>query len=495
MSTTALIDAPPLAQNSRADVVVVGAGIAGLSTAYEFAKAGQSVIVLDRGLLGGGMTSRTTGHLASELDDYYHKLIKVRGLDEARQVYGAQAAAVDRIEAIVREEAIDCDFKRLDAYLFLAPETDPSVLEKEFEAALQVGQSVAWADRAPLVGRETGRCLRFPNQGRFHPLKYIAGLARCIKEHAGRLHGETIVNEVAAQKDGGVLVRTASGTTIRASICVVATNSPINELKVHFKQAPYRTYAIAARIPANSVEDALFWDTLDPYHYVRLQPDREDFAWLISGGEDHKSGEAADIEERLQRLEAWTRQHFPNLGAVDHRWSGQVLEPVDYTAFIGPSSTGKNIYIATGDSGQGLTNGVAASLIISALALGRKSPFAEAHDPRRASVGAIKDFVSENVTAVTSLAEKLTAGDVRSVDEIKPGEGAIVRRGLGKIAAYRDENGALLLHSATCTHAGCVVHWNPFEKCWDCPCHGSHFSRDGTAINGPAVDALPVAEL
>jgi glycine/D-amino acid oxidase-like deaminating enzyme/nitrite reductase/ring-hydroxylating ferredoxin subunit len=490
MNTASYVEASTLKQDERADAVVVGAGIAGLSTAYELTKTRKSVVVLDRGSLGGGMTARTTGHLASELDDYYHELINVRGLKEARQVYGAQAAAIDRIEAIVREEGIDCDFKRLDGYLFLAPDTDPSILDKEFEAARQVGQNVAWAERAPLAGRDTGRCLRFPNQGRFHPLKYLNGLIRCIKERGGRVHSETIVNEVAAQEDGSVLVKTASGTTMRTSICVVATNSPINEIRVHFKQAPYRTYAIAARIPADSVEDALFWDTLDPYHYVRLQPDGNDSAWLISGGEDHKSGEAADMEERFRRLEAWTREHFPNLGAIDHRWSGQVLEPVDYAAFIGPSPSGANIYMATGDSGQGLTNGVAASLIISALALGRSSPFAIAHDPQRASQGAIKEFLSENVTAVTNLAEKLTGGDVGSVEEIKPGEGAIVRKGLGKIAAYRDESGALHLRSATCTHAGCVVHWNPFEKCWDCPCHGSHFAPDGTAINGPAVEPL-----
>ena len=295
MNTVSFVEASTLRQDERTDAVVIGSGIAGLSTAYELTKAGKSVVVLDRGPLGGGMTARTTGHLASELDDYYHELINVRGLDEARQVHGAQAAAIDRIEAIVRQEGFDCDFKRLDGYLFLAPDTDPSVLEKEFEAAHQVGQTVVWAERAPLAGLNTGPCLRFPNQGRFHPLKYINGLIRCIKQRGGRLHAETIVNEVAAQEDGSVLVTTASGATMRAGICVVATNSPINEIKVHFKQAPYRTYALAGRIPADSVEDALFWDTLDPYHYVRLQPDGEGSAWLISGGEDHKSGEAVDM--------------------------------------------------------------------------------------------------------------------------------------------------------------------------------------------------------
>jgi glycine/D-amino acid oxidase-like deaminating enzyme/nitrite reductase/ring-hydroxylating ferredoxin subunit len=486
-------NAPPLTADKTADVAIVGGGIAGLSTAYELTRAGQRVIVLDRGPIGGGMTARTTGHLASELDDYYHALIEKRGLDAARQVYQAQAAAVNRIEAVSRDEGIDCDFRRLDGYLFLAPNTDPSVLEKELEAAREVGLTAAWAETAPLPGRKSGRCLRFPDQGRFHPLKYLDGLIRCILRDGGRLHGETTVNDVAAQEDGSVLVKTDGGASVRARACAVTTNSPINEVEVHLKQVPYRTYAIAGRVPRGSVPDALYWDTLDPYHYVRLQPGEAGSDWLISGGEDHKSGEAADMEERFRRLEAWTRELFPSFVGAQHRWSGQVMEPVDYAALIGRSPTGENIYMATGDSGQGLTNSVAASLIISAMILGRQSSFAAAHDPQRKSVGAVQEFIGENITPLANLAEYVAGGDVSSVDELKPGEGAVVRQGLALVAAYRDEDGGLQLRSAKCTHAGCVVHWNPFERCWDCPCHGSHFAPDGTAINGPAV--APLEEL
>jgi glycine/D-amino acid oxidase-like deaminating enzyme len=231
-------NASSLESDTTADIAVVGAGIAGLSIAYELIRAGKSVIVLDRGPLGGGMTARTTGHLASELDDYYHELIDVQGLDEAIQVRKAQAAAIDRIEAIIREETIDCDFRRLDGFLFLAPETDSSLLEREFTAARQVGLLAEWADRAPVPGRNTGRCLRFPNQGCFHPLKYIGGLISAIQARGGRLHAETTIKQVASQEDGSVLLKTTSGPSVRASACAVATNSPINEVKVHFKQAP-----------------------------------------------------------------------------------------------------------------------------------------------------------------------------------------------------------------------------------------------------------------
>ena len=487
---SATVDAPPLAADATADVAVVGAGIAGLSVAYELARAGRSVIVLDRGPIGGGMTARTTGHLASELDDYYHVLIEARGIDAAREVCAAQAAAVDRIEAIVREERIDCDFARLDGYLFPAPETDPAVLEKEHAAAPRVGLAVDWADEAPIPGLRSGRALRFPNQGRFHPLKYLNGLIGCLGGAGVRLHGGTTVNDVAEQEVGTVLVRTEAGASAHVGACVVATNSPFNEVEVHYKQAPYRTYAIAGRVPRGSVEDALFWDTLDPYHYVRLQPADDASDWLISGGEDHKTGEADDMEVRFALLESWTRTLFPGLGEVEHRWSGQVLEPVDHVALIGRSTTGRNIYMATGDSGQGLTNGVAAGRLIAALIGGRELPYAEAHDPQRAVRSAVKEFVVENLDAARKLAENVTPAEVGSADEIKPGEGAILRQGLKKLAAYRDPSGAIRSVSAECTHAGCIVSWNPFEKCWDCPCHGSHFAPDGTAINAPAVEPL-----
>ena len=270
------------------------------------------------------------------------------------------------------------------------------MLEKEHAAARRVGLAVDWADEPPIPGLRSGRGLRFPNQGRFHPLKYLNGLIGCLAGAGVRLHGGTTVNDVAEQEDGTVLVRTADGATVRAGACVVATNSPFNEVDVHYKQAPYRTYAIAARVPRGSVADALFWDTLDPYHYVRLQPAEDGSDWLISGGEDHKSGEADDMEARLARLESWTRTLFPGLGEVEHRWSGQVMEPVDYAALIGRSPTGRNIYMATGDSGQGLTNAVAASLIIGGLILGREVPYGPAHDPQRAVRGAVKEFIAEN---------------------------------------------------------------------------------------------------
>jgi Rieske Fe-S protein len=262
---------------------------------------------------------------------------------------------------------------------------------------------------------------------------------------------------------------------------------------IHTKQAPYRTYALAAALPRGSLADALYWDTLDPYHYVRLQTlsEREDI--VIVGGEDHKSGYANDGKPRFAALESWARQRLPQMGRIMHRWSGQVMEPVDGVGFVGRNDGDKHRYFVTGDSGQGITNGVIASLLITGLMVDGKHPWTEVYDPARSVTRSLGEFLSQNLTAVASFAEYLTAGDIASVERLHPGEGGTFRSGLKKIAACRDQDGRLYLHSAACTHMGCIVRWNSLEQCWDCPCHGSQFAADGTALNGPAV--APLAEV
>jgi nitrite reductase/ring-hydroxylating ferredoxin subunit len=276
---------------------------------------------------------------------------------------------------------------------------------------------------------------------------------------------------------------------------VVATNSPINDrVVIHTKQAPYRTYAIASLVPSGSIPDALFWDTLDDYHYVRLQPGAEEgFDWLIVGGEDHKTGQEVDADARFGRLEEWARERFPSVRGITHRWSGQVMEPVDLAAFIGRNHGNTNVYVATGDSGEGITHSVVAGMLLRDLILGRENPWAELYDPKRVSLRAAGQFIREGLGVAANLTEYVRAGDVASVDELQPGQAAVIRQGAGRIAAYRDENGHLHVRSATCTHAGCVVHWNAFERCWDCPCHGSQFAIDGTPLNGPATTLADAA--
>ena len=484
-----------LTSDIECDLLVVGSGIAGLSTAYEAARWGWKVVLIDRAeTIGGVMTPRTTAHLATELDDYYHYLIKAVGEDDARIYHESQVAAVNRIEAICDEEKIEADFARLDGLLVPAEAAHMSDLEDEYQACRTIGVEVEWVDEAPVPLPSGARALRFAKQGRFHPLKYVRGLIGAIERREGRIFGSTVYVD-HQDGDEGVIVETEAGPRIKARAAVFATNSPVNDkVTIHTKQVPMRTYVIAGTVPKGSVDDVLIWDTLEAYHYVRLQPlSGEDL--VIVGGEDHRTGEATDMEERFERLERWTRERFPQFGEARYRWSGQVMEPVDYMPYSGRNPGNRNIYVHTGDSGQGMTNGVAGALNIAALLFDQKAHFAHVLDPSRKPKArtSLADFVSGQEDAVKNLSEYVTGGDVDSVDQLKPGQGAVIRRGLAKVAAYRDEDGRLVERSATCTHVGCIVHWNPLETCWDCPCHGSQFQPDGSVINGPAIE--PLAEI
>jgi glycine/D-amino acid oxidase-like deaminating enzyme/nitrite reductase/ring-hydroxylating ferredoxin subunit len=478
-----------LQENAHVDVCVIGGGIAGLSTAYHLCRAGQSVVVLDDGPLASGMTGMTTGHLTNMLDDRYFELEKLHGAEGIRVAADSHSAAIERIDEIVRKEGIDCDFARLDGYLFLAEGDSRSTLEKELDAAHRAGlKEVALLPRAPFDW-DSGPCLVFPRQAQFHPLKYLQGLARAIRRDGGRI----FCNSHADSVEGGVpgLVHVGKHV-VTADALVVATNVPINNLlAIHTKQAPYMTYVIGARVPQGSVPKALAWDTGDPYHYIRTQP-LQGADLLIIGGEDHKSGQAYDSPQRYRRLDAWARARFPMMGELEFMWGGQVMEPIDYLAFIGHNPMDHdNIYVVTGDSGMGLTHGTIAGMLLCDLILGRKNPWEKLYSPSRVPVKAAGEFAREDLNMAAQYADWLTPGDVKSADEVGRDSGAIVRRGLEKIAVYRDANGSLHECSATCPHLGCIVRWNPGEKTWDCPCHGSRFDAHGRVINGPANRDLP----
>jgi glycine/D-amino acid oxidase-like deaminating enzyme/nitrite reductase/ring-hydroxylating ferredoxin subunit len=488
------IEVPPLLEDVETDVLVVGAGIAGLSTAYELVLSGRAVTVVDRGRPGRGMTARTSAHLSFELDDYYRELISHRNVEVARQYFASQSAAVDRIEAIVANEAIACDYARVDGYLVPAGDEDIPDLRKELGAAIQAGFIDAeWLEQgpAPWNGRPA---IRFPRQARFHPLKYLYGLLAVLRARGVQVFGFTPV--VQLEDDAvGVTATCEDGRRIKARAVVVATNTPFHlTIPIHTKQAPYRTYVLAAEIPRDTAPDVLVWDTLEPaYHYVRLQPGTEKDQ-IVIGGEDHKTGEEDDFTPRFTRLEQWARAHFPTMGAVTHRWSGQVMEPSDYVPFIGRSPKHKNVWLVTGDSGEGLTTGVAAALILCEQVNGRQHPWADVYDPSRSMLHGLREYVAENLDASRHWAAHLGRGDVESLDRLGPGQGGVVKLQGEAVAAYRTPEGDLHLRSATCTHAGCVVRWNGFERCWDCPCHGSQFAIDGEPLQGPATKPLETYE-
>lgn len=492
MATATLPAFQPLTRDMHADVVIVGAGISGLTTAYQLGRAGKSVIVLERGSILSGETERTTAHLSCALDDRYFELERLHGKRGAQLAAESHAAAINAIERITSVEGIECDFSRLDGYLFGRSAKDWPDLERELAAAHRAGLvEVELVGRAPLHGYDTGRALRFPGQGQVHPIKYLAGVAQAIIRDGGQIFTHTHVREIRGGESARV--RTTQGATVTAAAIVVATNSPVNDrVIVQTKQAPYRTFVIGAAVPRDSVPHGLYWDTEDPYHYVRLQRAAagETHDILIVGGEDHKTGQADDAEFRYARLEKWTRERF-QISEIRFRWSGQVIEPFDGMAYIGRNPMDHdNVYIATGDSGHGMTHGTIAGILLTDLIVGRKNAWAELYNPSRVTRGAAAEFARESANVAAQYTDWLTPGSAHDESEIPAGSGAVVRRGLMKTAVYRDDEGNLHECSAVCPHLGGIVTWNHSEKIWECPVHGSRFDRYGKVLNGPSPSDL-----
>lgn len=486
----------PLQQDAQADVCVIGAGLAGLSAAYLLAREGKRMIVIDALGVGAGETGRTTAHFFPP-DEWYSGVERMFGALGAQQLADSYASAITLVDTIAHLERIDCDFERLDGYLFARPGQDAFDLDAELQAALRAGVQAELLDRVPGLPFDTGRCVRYARQAQFHPLKYLAGLAHAIVRQRGKIHGHTRATEIAG---AGVLkcVRTSGGDILARDV-VVATHTPFNDrVTMHTKQAAYRTYVIGLRVPRGSVPRLLLWDTGDPYYYLRLETSDTQAAddILIVGGADHKVGQDEHPAHRYDEIERWTREHFPMAGERVYAWSGEIMEPADGLAYLGRDAGGDpHVHVITGDSGNGMTHCTIGAMIVTNTIMGRPNRWGELYDPSRPVMRGIGEFVTEQVNTLAQYADWVTRGEIDSAAELAPGEAAILRDGARKLAVHRDDAGVLHAVSATCTHLGCVVHWNADERSWDCPCHGSRFGVDGEVLHGPSASALsPVDE-
>jgi glycine/D-amino acid oxidase-like deaminating enzyme/nitrite reductase/ring-hydroxylating ferredoxin subunit len=493
---------PSLDRDLNTEVVIVGAGIAGLSVAYNLAKAGTKVTVLEDGLIGSGETGRTTAHVVNALDDRYFEIERTFGEDMSRLAASSHTAAINFIENTIKTEGIDCEFSRLDGFLFLHPSDKVKTLQQEFEATRRAGIATELLATVPGMVEHQGPCIRFPNQAQFHPMKYLSGLCKAIISSGGHIFCKSHVSNITAD------AVEANGFRVTAQEIVVATNSPVNDrVTMHTKQHPYRTYVIAAEVPKGSLPYSLWWDTGDqdstwvakPYHYVRLSPFNDASDLLIIGGEDHKTGQAEkeNVKEELRyvRLEQWARERFPMITNIAYTWSGQVLEPIDMLGFIGRNPGDENIFIATGDSGNGMTHGTIAGMLIADLILGKANSWEKLYDPARITFSAAGDFIREGANMAAQYLDYFTPGDIESLSKLKNEQGAVMRSGAQKIAVYKDESSQLHVFSAVCPHLGCYVRWNNDEKSFDCPCHGSRFNCEGKVMNGPAIGDLSPLEI
>jgi glycine/D-amino acid oxidase-like deaminating enzyme/nitrite reductase/ring-hydroxylating ferredoxin subunit len=478
----------PLTRDLDIDVAVVGAGITGLTAAVRLAREGRRVALIERDEVGTGETGNTTAHLTEAVDARYQAIGKDFGEEGARRVARSSREAIDWMETLVGGLGLRVGFSRVPGYLYAEHRADVDALAGELDAAQRAGCAVSWVDEVPLPFKTFG-AIRWERQAQVHATAYLEALVHEALAQGVRIYGRT---PVVGVEDGEPCLVTTDHGQVRARDVFVAAHVPINNrVLLLTKIAAYRSYAIAGEVSVQ-VPPGLFWDTAGPYHYTRSE-NIGGRHYLIVGGEDHRTGEDADTEQCYMRLRAYARDRF-GLTEERFRWSGQIMEPVDGLPYIGLNAASQHVYVATGFSGNGMTFGTLAGLMVSDLVLGRANPYAELYQATRVKpFASAAEYLSENVSFPAHLVTDRLASletDV-AAESLSRGEGGIFAGKDGKVAVCRDQSGALHSVSAVCTHLGCHVAWNQAEQSWDCPCHGSRFSLDGSVINGPAVADLP----
>jgi glycine/D-amino acid oxidase-like deaminating enzyme/nitrite reductase/ring-hydroxylating ferredoxin subunit len=473
-----------LDRDLETDVCIVGAGISGISTAYELVTRGLNVVLIEGREVLSGETGRTSGHLASDLDDGYPEIAKQLG--------------------------IECEYRHLPGYDFsqYAKGTkehadDIKTLIEEGRKAKELGLQTEYREGFKLKGWngsiDQSDAVVYSGQATFHPTKYLVGVLNFLKQQPNfscytytRCMDVTEKGvEILGMGHKDVYVKTLDGHTIKCADAVEATCIPLQKLSVVAQEEYYRTYCIAARVPKGSIEDCMFYDSAEEYKYVRLTEcdDKDDY--LVVGGGDHKVGQS-DTLAPFRELEEWTRARFPQATSIDYKWSGQVNEPVDFVAFIGKNQGMKHTYIVTGDSGNGLTHGVMAGKIIADDITGESNPWASLYDPKRvlSIVKSLPSMISHDLQ-INAQYKRFLQSDIKDIEDLVPGEGGVLNTGTSKpLAVYKDEGGQIHKFSALCPHLKGVVCWNTAEKSWDCPVHGSRFSKDGVQLIGPAKAGL-----
>lgn len=464
-----------------ADVVVVGAGIAGLTTARLLAGTGRRVVVVDSGDTCAGVTGYTTAKITALHSAIYSQLIDQWGVEVATVYAAANQAAVAKIRDLVAADEIDCDLEDAAAYTYTESVDGVATIEAEADAALRAGLAVALTTDVDLP-YDVQAAIRLDDQAQFHPRKYCLGLVRAIESAGGTVVPHARVLEV--DDDGRV---TTDRGDITADAIVLATHIPISDVGGHFaRMVPVRSYAVALRADDRPAGMSISID--EPSRSVRSTAD----GWVIVGGEGHKVGHDDDTTLRYDALAAWTHERF-GPSTIEHRWSAQDYVSADGLPFIGRLSAGSTrTFVATGFGKWGMTNGTVAGIAITAMIDGTAAEWVETFDSTRiAPKQSFKDVVQGNVdVAKRFVGDRLGALNRSDADALAPGCGAIAEADGEKVAAYRDDDGLLHCVSAVCTHLGCQVAFNTAERTWDCPCHGSRFDVDGTVLQGPAVKDL-----
>lgn len=474
------------------DVIIVGGGITGLTSALLLQKAGKKCLLIEAKNIGFGTTTGTTAHLNTMMDTSYDQIISDFGEESARMVHKITNQAIQLIETHVKEYNIECDFQYKKGYLYAEDDDQAKELDKIYEGSRKVGVDIGYSNEIPLPVPFT-KAISFGEQAQFQPAKYIIGIANEFEKLGGIiLHNCRVLNRIDGDE---VTVETQKGN-YKCIDLVYATHLPPGVNLLHFENTPYRSYVITAKLKDGNYPDALVYDMQDPYHYYRTYTEGNE-KFLILGGEDHKTGHEENTEKIFRNLEAYLQKYY-QVESIVHRWSSQYYEPADGLPYIGhtPGLT-NHVYVATGFSGNGMTWGTASSLILFDLLTKGKSEYEPLFKPSRINVKAsISEVVKENIDVVGHfVGDWLSVKKIPTLLDIATNDAKVVKYE-GKIAAiYKDSQSQIHAVNPACTHLKCSVLWNSSEKSWDCPCHGSRFSFDGEVLVGPARKDLEAINL
>ena len=473
------------------DVVIVGGGITGISTAFHLQKAGMNCLVLEAHELCFGTTGGTTAHINTLLDTPYSTIEKKFSKEKSKLVADSVKEAVSTIKDTIKKYDIECDFKTTSATLFAETDQQQKELDKISEATTDAGIKNDFVNKIS-IPVDFLKAMRVDEQAKFNPVRYVHRLAEEFEKVGGTIVQQCRV--ISADENETVTVETSNGKFI-GRFLVYATHIPPGVNLLHFRCVPMRSYAMAVTLKDDNYPEDLLYDMYDPYNYYRSQ-EIDGHNYFIAGGYDHKTAHEENQGYCFLKLESHIRKYF-DVKEIAYKWSSQYYESPDGLPYIGQLPGHDKILVATGFGGNGMPYSAVAALLLTKMITNQDSPYKELYDPNRLKpVAGFTNFVSHNADVVKQFASKwFSHEELHDLAELATEEGKIVNFKDGKVAIYKDKDGGIHALSPTCTHVGCEVKWNNAELTWDCPCHGARYSYDGRVMNGPATKNLAKANI